>query len=87
MVFASTAIVLRARAEIKNLLCEQRAVWRVQLAGSEHFLYFPLGAIHTEILFFKTKQKIFLQDDVILITKFKEISGHFHDFRKACKKP
>ena len=39
MVFASTAIFLRARAEIKNLLCEQRAVWRVQLASSEHFLY------------------------------------------------
>ena len=26
MVFASTAIFLRARAEIKNLLCEQRAL-------------------------------------------------------------
>ena len=28
-------------------------------ASSEHFLYFPLAAIHTEILFFKIKQKIF----------------------------
>ena len=30
-----------------------------------------------EILFFKIKQKIFLKDDVILIAKFKEISGPF----------
>ena len=30
-----------------------------------------------EILFFKTKQKIFLKDYVILIAKFKEISGPF----------
>ena len=44
---ASTAIFLRARAEIKNLL-----------ASSEHFLYFPLAAIHMEILFFKIKKEI-----------------------------
>ena len=50
---------LRARAEITNLLCEQRAVYRVQLASNEHFLYFPLAVIHMEILFFKIKQKIF----------------------------
>ena len=30
-----------------------------------------------KILFFKIKQKIFLKDDVILIAKFKEISGPF----------
>ena len=30
-----------------------------------------------EIVFFKTKQKIFLKDDVILIAKFKEITGPF----------
>ena len=30
-----------------------------------------------EILFFKIKQKIFLKDDVILIAKFKEITGPF----------
>ena len=76
---ASTAIFLRARPEIKNLFCEQRAASSsdVQLASSEQFLYFPLGAIHMEILFFKIKQKIFLKDDVILIAKFKEISGPF----------
>ena len=67
---ASTAIFLRARAEIKNLLREQRAVLRVQLVSSEHFLYFPLAAIHM-------KQKMFQKDDVILIAKFKEISGNF----------
>ena len=31
----------------------------LRAASSEHFLYFPLAAIHTEILFFKIKQKIF----------------------------
>ena len=67
---ASTAIFLRARAEIKNLRREQRAVLRVQLVSSEHFLYFPLAAIHM-------KQKMFQKDDVILIAKFKEISGNF----------
>ena len=30
-----------------------------------------------EILFFRIKQKIFLKDDVILIAKFKEITGPF----------
>ena len=33
-----------------------RAVERVQLASSEHFLYFPLAAIHIEILFFKNNK-------------------------------
>ena len=58
----STAIFLRARAEIKKIALraasslesttrEQRALLR--------FLYFPLAAIHMEILFFKIKQKIF----------------------------
>ena len=47
-VFASTAIFLRARVEIKNLLCYR---------SSEHFLYFPLAAIHMEIVFFKMNRK------------------------------
>ena len=42
----------------------------MQLASSEHFLYFPLAAIHVENLFFKIKQKIFLKDDVILIEDY-----------------
>ena len=50
---AGTAIFLGEQAEIKNLVCEQRAVQRVQLASREHFLYFPLAAIHMEILFLK----------------------------------
>ena len=48
---ASTAIFLPARAEIKK--------FALRAASSEHFLYFPLTAIHMEILFFKIKQKIF----------------------------
>ena len=48
---ASAANLLGARAEIKK--------FALHAASSEHFLYFPLAAIHTEILFFKIKQKIF----------------------------
>ena len=48
---ASTAIFLPARAEIKK--------FALRAASSEHFLYFPLTAIHMEILFLKIKQKIF----------------------------
>ena len=70
----STAIFLRARAEIKNLLSEQRAVYRVQLASSEHFLYFPLAAIHMEIRFFKIKQNILKKGFNIERTKFSEAS-------------
>ena len=75
---ASTAIFHASRSrDKKKLLCEQGATQRVQLASSEHVLYFPLAAIHMEILFFKIKQKIFLKDDVTLIAKFKEITGPF----------
>ena len=45
---ASIAIFLQARAEIKKNC----------FANSEHFSYFPLAAIHMEILFFKIKQKM-----------------------------
>ena len=68
---------MRARAEIKSLLCQQRAVLESTTRERRALLYFPLAAIHMEILFFKIKQKIFLKDDVILIAKFKEISGPF----------
>ena len=67
MVFASirehtsTAIFLRARVEIKKIALraassEQFREYR--LAGSDHFLYFPLAAIHMENLFFKIKQEM-----------------------------
>ena len=59
---ASTAIFLRARTEIKKLLCQLFAsseqFREYRLAGSEHFLYFPLAAIHMENLFFKIKQEM-----------------------------
>ena len=80
MVFASIreqceqAIFLGARAEAKKLLCEQRAVWRVQLASSEHFLYLPLATIHMEILLFIIKQKIFKRGFNLERTKFFEAS-------------
>ena len=54
---ASTAIFLRARAEIKNLVCEQRAVQRVQLASREHFLYFPLADPYGNPFLKKKKKK------------------------------
>ena len=56
----STAIFLRARAGIKKFaLRPASGLESIQLASSEHFLHFPLAAIHMEILFFKIKQKIF----------------------------
>ena len=56
---ASTAIFLRARAEIKkNCFASSEQFREYRLAGSEHFLYFPLAAIHMEILFFKIKQEM-----------------------------
>ena len=48
MVFAR----IREHAGTAIFLGEQ-AVQRVQLASREHFLYFPLAAIHMEILFLK----------------------------------
>ena len=55
---ASTAIFFRARAEIKKFAL--RAASSLEsTTRTEHFLYFPLAAIHMEILFFKIKQKIF----------------------------
>ena len=57
---ASTAIFLRARAEKKFALRARGSLEReLQLASSEHFLYFPLAAIHMEILFIKIRQKMF----------------------------
>ena len=66
MVFASirehpsTAIFLQARAEIKKIALlaasSLESVTREQRALQ---LYFPLAAIHMEILFFKIKQKMF----------------------------
>ena len=57
----STAIFLRVRAGIKKFALRPASsfIESIQLASSEHFLYFPLAAIHMEILFFKIKHKIF----------------------------
>ena len=74
MVFARTAIFWRTQEERKNLLCEQREVYRVPLASSEHFLYFPLAAIHMEIFFFKIKENILKRRFNSERTKFFEAS-------------
>ena len=74
MVFARTAIFWRTQEERKNLLCEQREVYRVPLECSEHFLYFPLAAIHMEIFFFKIKQNILKRGFNSERTKFFEAS-------------
>ena len=57
---ASAVIFLRARAEIKNLLCEQRAASSLDSTTRKQraLVIFPPAAIHMEILFFKTRQKI-----------------------------
>ena len=71
--FASTSrnkkFALRAAISLESTTREQRALLR--------FLYFPLAAIHMEILFFKIKQKIF-ENGVLIFnlepTKFFEAS-------------
>ena len=64
---ASTAIFLPARAEIKK--------FALRAASSEHFLYFPLTAIHMEILFFLNKTEDILKRGFHLeCTKFCEAS-------------
>ena len=69
---------LRARSEIKKFAL--RAASSLESATREQRALLILSACsnpYMKILFFKIKQKIFLKDDVILIAKFKEISGPF----------
>ena len=58
---------MRGASSLESATREQRALLILSACSNPYM----------KILFFKIKQKIFLKDDVILIAKFKEISGPF----------